>query len=409
MTKFHDPRREIEALRDHLASPDKPLAFLIGAGASLSAHDTGKNPLIPSLHELSELCRTKVEELDTESKENYSDAYSEITKEQKELLGREPNIEDVLSSVRGKLGAMSSSDHLAGINRDAMSTLEGTLRKAIAEAVRPKEEKIAYPLPHQALANWIKSVERRHAVELFTTNYDTLLERALEEEEVPVFDGFVGSREPFFEPATLAHEDDAPGKRWTRLWKIHGSINWHRSERPEERIIRTDETSGGELIYPSLHKYEESRKQPFVAMLQRLSNVLHHRDETVLFTLGYGWGDQHINAIIFEALAARERTHVIALMFDEVKEGCEPVKRPRPNLSVLGPKTAMIGGLRVPWRLLEPVDKKTADLLDIPFDSHAQVGDEPALTGRMRLGDFAWFARFLKEIASQKEIASKDG
>ncbi len=400
MPKFHDPRREIETLRDHLASHDKPLAFLIGAGASFAARDVDDKPLIPNLAELSELCQAEVEKLGKET----AAAYATFAEQLRASLKRDPNIEEILSSVRGKLAALApEGDQLGGLNRQAMAKLEQTLRETIAAAVRPAEERISYPLPHQALASWINSVERRHAVELFTTNYDTLIERALEDEQVPLFDGFVGSREPYFEPATLAHEDEAPGKRWSRLWKIHGSINWHRSDRPNERIIRTNETASGELIYPSLHKYEESRKQPFVAMLQRLSDVLHHRDETVLFTLGYGWGDQHINAIIFEALAARERTHVIALMYDEVADDQEPVRQGRHNLSVLGPKSAVIGGIRGPWRLLEPVDRRTADLLDVPFDSDAQEGDEPALTGRMRLGDFAWFARFLREIAAYDE------
>jgi SIR2-like domain len=402
MTKFHDPRREIETLRDHLASHDKPLAFLIGAGASLAARDIDGQALIPGIVDLGKLCRTKVEALGA----RWATAYEAIAGQLRESLEREPNIEDILSSVRGKVAALApKGDELAGLDREAMELLERTLRETIAAAVRPGEERIAYPLPHQALASWINAVERRHAVEIFTTNYDTLIERALEDEQVPLFDGFVGSREPYFEPATLAHEDDAPGKRWARLWKIHGSINWHRSNRPSERIIRTDERASGELIYPSLHKYEESRKQPFVAMLQRLGDVLHHRDETVLFTLGYGWGDQHINAIILEALAARERTHVIALMFEDVADDAEPVRHGRHNLTVLGPKMAMIGGIRGPWRLLDPVDRKTADLLDVPFDSDALEGDEtgPALSGRMRLGDFNWFARFLREISAYDE------
>ena len=400
LTKFHDPRREIEVLRDHLACHDKPLALLLGAGASFAATDVEGKPLIPNLEQLGEQCQVAVARLGKKSER----AYDAISDELRTSQNRDPNIEDILSSVRGKLAALDpEKDKLAGLNRAEMAKVEEAIRKTIAIAVHPDETQISYPLPHEALASWINSIERRHAVELFTTNYDTLIERALERSRVPLFDGFVGSREPYFEPATLARESEAPGKRWSRLWKIHGSINWHRSEQPSERIIRTDESSSGELIYPSLHKYEESRKQPFVAMLQRLSDVLHHREETVLITLGYGWGDQHINAIIFEALAARDRTHVIALMFDEVEDDQEPVKRGLHNLSVLTPKTAVIGGVRGHWRLLEPVDKKTADLLDVPFDSDAQEGDEPALTGRMRLGDFVWFARFLKEIAAYDE------
>lgn len=400
MVRAHDPRREVETLREHLASHDKPLAFLIGAGASFAARDRDGKPLIPSVAQLGEKCGAAVATLGEETVA----AYTEIEEQVRSIKGGEPTIEDVLSSVRGKLGALApEGETLSGLDREAMAALEEKLRETIAGAVRPAESSISYPLPHRGLARWINSVERRHAVEIFTTNYDTLIERALEGEQVPLFDGFVGSREPYFEPATLAQEDEAPGKRWSRLWKVHGSINWHRSARPGGRIIRTAEDSSGELIYPSLHKYEESRKQPFVAMLGRLSDVLHHRAETVLFTLGYGWGDQHVNAIIFEALAARERTHVVSLMYGDLDAESEPVRMPRHNLSVLAADGAVIGGLKAPWRLHEQVDERTAGLLDVPFDSDAQLGDAPALGGRFRLGDFSWFCRFLADIAAYDE------
>ena len=45
----------------------------------------------------------------------------------------------------------------------------------------------------------------------------------------PHFDGFVGSREPFFDIASI-EQDEIP-RRWARLWKLHGSINWqHRDD-----------------------------------------------------------------------------------------------------------------------------------------------------------------------------------
>ena len=37
-----------------------------------------------------------------------------------------------------------------------------------------------------------------YSTELFTTNYDLIIEKSLEEIRAPYFDGFVGSYEPFF-------------------------------------------------------------------------------------------------------------------------------------------------------------------------------------------------------------------
>nr|WP_256378754.1 DUF87 domain-containing protein [Bradyrhizobium sp. URHD0069] len=52
-------------------------------------------------------------------------------------------------------------------------------------------------------------------MELFTTNYDLLLEEAFERSRAPYFDGFTGGREPFFDPVTVA-SNDLPA-RWTRI------------------------------------------------------------------------------------------------------------------------------------------------------------------------------------------------
>jgi hypothetical protein len=230
------------------------------------------------------------------------------------------------------------------------------------------------------------------------------LERALEDERIPVFDGFIGSRRPFFSPASLIHEDAAPGRSWTRVWKVHGSVNWQWAilEDGSTRIVRGDESTGGELILPSFYKYDESRKQPYVAMLDRFSRVLTAREDTVLFTIGYSFADQHVNDVIFDALDTHERLHVFALQFSDPEPEHELVTRAksRSNLLVLGPTTAFIGGTGGEWELPEPVDDRTADLLDIPFDSEgAPMADHHALRGRFRLGDFYWFGRFLDVIA----------
>ncbi|MCZ8488372.1 SIR2 family protein [Vibrio lentus] len=41
--------------------------------------------------------------------------------------------------------------------------------------------------PYHDLCTWIGSIDRRMPIELFTTNYDLLLEEALEDEEIPYF------------------------------------------------------------------------------------------------------------------------------------------------------------------------------------------------------------------------------
>jgi SIR2-like domain len=401
----HDPRREIEKLREHLAAHDRPIAFLLGAGTSCSVRDVSGQPLIPNLAVIGDRCRAAMAALGAD----YAAAYDSLVEESRSdsaVRVREPNVEQILDRVRLKISSMTSDDILAGVDRSHLADIEQAIRNTIATAVMPDASSIPVEIPHHALARWVGRATRSAAVEIFTTNYDTLLERGLEDQRVPVFDGFVGSREPFFEPRSLAHEQVAPGAEWCRLWKIHGSVNWRRREAVsgERRIVRGEESTSGEMIFPSYEKYDKSRKQPYTAILDRLQRFLSAREDAVLVVLGYSFGDQHINEVVFDALKVRERLHVFAVQYSDPISGDDLwVEAMRtPNLIVYGPTAAIVGTIAGEWRLVEPVEDSTSDLLDIPFDSDAEPEhDQQSLTGRFRLGDFAWFARYLDRMVDR--------
>lgn len=243
-------------------------------------------------------------------------------------------------------------------------------------------------------------MSRPHAVELFTTNYDILIESALEAERALSFDGFVGCNTPFFCHETLTRPEAAPGANWIRLWKVHGSINWQLATVDgRKRVVRTTPQVEGEMIMPSHHKYDESRKQPYMALLDRLRKVME-RDDTILFVCGYSFSDDHINAILFDALEARQRPHVIALQFVDPEEKgilSEQAKKLR-NLIVLGPTEAIIRGHRAQWSA--PDDAQLA-LIGNAFSREELGAEENEWRGKMLLGDFAKFAKFAASLVGQ--------
>lgn len=402
--RTHDPWREIEKLRNHLASHDKPIALLLGAGASCAVQDPTGKPLIPAVAALGDKCEAEVRALGAD----FGTAWDLISDEVK---GDRPtgNIEEILSSVRRKIESVGSSDTLVGLKRPALEMLAATIQRTIARVTNPDPARVPEALPHHALARWIRRTDRGTPVEIFTTNYDTLIEHGLDDERVASFDGFVGSRQPYFLAQSLQHQELAPGRKWVRVWKLHGSINWSWVTLPdgERRVTRRAESDQGELILPSFHKYDESRKQPYVAMLDRLHRVLVDREDGILITVGYSFGDEHINSVIFDALDVRERLHVFSLQYVDPAENHELMVRARSqrNLIVYGPRQAVVGGVTGEWRLHEPIDTRLAALMDIPFDSDAaEPGAEtPALSGRFRLGDFLWFGKFLDTIAGARD------
>jgi hypothetical protein len=392
MERAFDPAAEIQKLRDHFASHDKCIVFLFGAGTSVVSGNDG-DPLVPAVAALTGRCKEIVRTKDNA----LGDAWDVIA-----AAGSDPNIEDILSSVRQMREAILPTDTLAGLDAAGLARLETSIQEAISAEVRPDESRIPSDLPHRALGRWLRKIDRIAAIEIFTTNYDTLLERALEAEGVPLFDGFVGAHRPFFLPSSLARPAMAPGRRWTRLWKIHGSVTWYQPLLPEGPIVRGDEQESGQMILPSLLKYDESRKQPYVAMMDRLGRALADREDSILVTAGYSFGDQHINEVIFEALDANPRLHVFALCFSDPAADSELGResRRRRNILVFGPRKAIVRGEEGPWLLRDPVrDGPRLDGLFEPDTLGAGASANDPVEGTLKLGDFAVLCSLLGSIA----------
>ena len=109
--------------------------------------------------------------------------------------------------------------------------------------------------------------ERRRAVRLFTTNYDTLLEDALALGGFSYWDGFSGGA-----VAYRSHRyGDAEPNLGDRAYviKLHGSIDWHLGEGDRVWRVRDGDLYPNKisrvLIYPQSTKYLETQRDPFAA------------------------------------------------------------------------------------------------------------------------------------------------
>ena len=163
-------------------------------------------------------------------------------------------------------------------------------------------------------------------VNIFTLNYDTLIEQAADASGVVLLDGFVGTQRRTFRPESYDHDLYFPGDttegrvhrsdRVLRLYKLHGSITWT-AERPSMdnpygvRFAQLpSEVDRPLLIYPTPSKYGETLGHPYSELFRRFAGTLV-RPQSVLIVIGYGFGDEHVNAIIRQALAIPSFTLVI--------------------------------------------------------------------------------------------------
>lgn len=410
----HDPRQIIELLRDHLATHDKPICFLFGAGTSSSVNvapaaapgaTRAFKPLIPAINELTRRCRDAVVAMG----KPYLDAWDRLVNECT-TAKVDPNIENILSRTRTKMTAMGPGDSLLGLDVAGMANVEKEIRKAIVRCAAPADASIPAELPHRGFARWVRQATRKQAIELFTTNYDIMFERSLEAVRVPVFDGFVGAWQPYFHAEALESEETLPGPQFVRLWKIHGSINWTEREiGAARRVVRTsgEPDPDGTMVFPSQRKYDESRKQPYQALMDRLSAVLA-RDGALLVACGYSFGDEHINARMLCVLERRPLSHVVVLRYSDLPAD-DPIvalASAYPNLMVLGPNGGVLGGRWGEWRLTESLDDRARNFFSPAFKLDAAAAGGPApVTGKLVLGDFNSFCEFLGTMVTPPRSA----
>lgn len=400
--RTHDAQKTLSDLRDHLARHDKPIAFFFGAGTScavrvpVAGKEDQHESIIPAVVSLTTICKTEAGNLG----EKFTTAWESIAGHCVEL-NQDPNIENILSRLRIMLNAVSGTDTLAGLTKAELKQLEESVRKTIAKVVTPDLAVLKNDYPHRKLARWMARTTRQNPVEIFTVNYDVLVEHAMEAERIPTFDGFVGSYQPFFHSDSLRRQESAPGKNWARLWKMHGSVTWQRIMRDgKERVVRGEPNMDGEMIYPSFQKYDESRQQPYSTFADRLNRFLE-QDDALLIVAGFNFGDEHINHLIFSTLENRPRTHVYALQFEELPDESDVIKRAyqRSNLIVIGPKTGIIGGQRAAWSPTE-----SPSFMNVAFELQKQepTGEEGQETqsGRMKIGDFKSFCDLLESITA---------
>lgn len=175
---------------------------------------------------------------------------------------------------------------------------------------------------------------------VFTTNYDTLLEQAMDRLGVIYCDGFSGTVERRFNPASYDIDFHYPGEttegrvrrydKVLQLYKLHGSVTWTRSaptfsepfgvgfRQPrfpsfdsltkatlEERTKTLDAAfpeNSGLAILPTASKYGQTLAMPYAHLFRSFSHALR-QPQTVLFVIGYSGWDSHINQLIEDALS----------------------------------------------------------------------------------------------------------
>ena len=158
---------------------------------------------------------------------------------------------------------------------------------------------------HEVLMLKLRSFGCLNRVNLYTLNYDLAFEYILDKLSIHYDNGFVGFVNRKFDPRTLQTSDN------TKLIKIHGSVNWIYDV--EDRTIKETqpkfvngkvsvEDAEHVLIYPTEQKLYQTYSAPYSELMRSMLDGFESRRNLIL-VLGYKYGDEHINEILYKAVA----------------------------------------------------------------------------------------------------------
>lgn len=355
----HDPVSFGAGLASRLATRSRHVCVFLGAGAARAC----------GLPDVSGLEQTVVKALEKEQREQF----------ERQLGGR--NLEQALSRLR-RIQALleEGSGEIDGLTAAQAGELDQAVCRQIVAALGLEQADLD---PMRLFAAWARRTDYHLPLELFTVNYDLLIETALEEARVPYFDGFVGSLRARFQTQLV---EEWPGDQiahlpadFVRLWKLHGSVNWVWSEDGRTEIVRLGQpVQEGSVaaIYPSDTKYEESRRVPFVVLQDRFRRALH-QPETLVLISGYSFSDNDLNELLFDAASRRQRSEFVAFCHSQIPDPVAKQALRTPNLQAVTGGEAIIGGVRAAWR--EPQEPPPGTWED----------------GAITLGDFHHLAGYL--------------
>ena len=203
----------------------------------------------------------------------------------------------------------------------------GEFRNEILEKLRrewieiPNYDRASY---YSGLIRFQK--ELNYPLRVFSLNYDLCVERAYQAEyqEYPER-GFEKSEVRWWTHQLL--EEGSPADKNLYLYKLHGSIDWNR-EPNTGKLTYSDSSSTikveeAALIFGTAYKLQYV--DPFLFLVYQLRRW--SLEARLILVVGYGFGDEHINSILCQALRANSEKQLFAVMWDGSSNGDGDVPR----------------------------------------------------------------------------------
>lgn len=306
----------------------KNVFFLFGSGTSSGA--------IPKMSVLAKEINDYLGENADEAKKKFYDRIAKKNSNNlEEILG-------VLYSKRSYLEGIEMTTDIAKKNLSNCRELIDIIESFIFSKLNVTPENEKFDRVMETYKKFYKRMALRNKdhsrICVFTTNNDLFNERALDSQSIHYINGFSGGLIRFFNPAlfnyTMSKRMDTsidkfePIENMIYLYKIHGSVNWvEETERSSNSYFKIRELPEPKrektvLIYPTPLKQNKSLGSPYMDLFREFQHKLLEPN-SVLFVIGYSFSDEHVNDIIYRALATNSTMNLFIFgNLSEDKEIC---------------------------------------------------------------------------------------
>lgn len=376
-----DLRKRIEPWLTSLFQSEH-LSLLAGAGLTHAVHLIAKGKVAAGMDKL--------------PLNNYKDDIDSATKKAAEACGRKQgNLEDQLrvanELLRG-LEILQKDDEANTLRKELQTGMENfahsilTSEAGIATAEDMKRVQ-AFNTLVTFLMSYASRTGTRDRLNIFTTNYDRLIEAGAELAGMHLLDRFVGNLMPIFRSSRLDLDMhyNPPGIRGeprylegvARFTKLHGSVDWVQtgedirriglpfgveSVKPYLKAPGLEAASPLQLmIYPNAAKDRETAEYPYVELFRDFACAVC-RPNSTLVIYGYSFGDEHINRIIRDILTIPS-THLVVISYDDpynrIMQIYEELGRPSQISLLIGPELADLTILTEHYLPKAAIDKTT--------------------------------------------------
>ena len=353
-----DPGKHRERIEPWLSAlfQAEHLNLLVGSGLTTAVASAASAPVVDMSPEIFLVA-------------THADAVEEAAQESAERLGRGgSNIEDQVRSIIELIGGLrvlaarsepsSSADPVRQTASQMLSEWESELDEvlssllkrilqtergieaALTDAGGPTSAQVRYLLGGFLLPFGSRTATRERT-QIFTLNYDRLIEYGSDLLGLRIVDRFVGTLAPVFHSSRLGVDlhYNPPGIRGeprylegvVHLTKLHGSVDWRSSPSPSggPEVQRSALPFGAAenhpglprkagdrlLIYPNPAKDVETLEYPYAELFRDFATSVC-QPNSVVVAYGYGFGDDHVNRVLRDMLSIPS-THLVIISYDD--------------------------------------------------------------------------------------------